>query len=108
MAENALTQTAVVGASPHPQVLRGVVEAGARCRAARRAAIWEEEQKGFAGRPGWNGTASPINVVHLLSLCLNKAGLQDISLPLPGRKSVWVVLVSFLIWSFFFFFLSNL
>lgn len=48
VAENTLTQTAVVGTSPHPQVLRGVVEAGARCRAACRAAIWEEEQKGFA------------------------------------------------------------
>lgn len=81
---------------PHPQVLGGAAQARAGGRAPGRASIWEEEQRQFASAAWPDSTASSVNVVHnLRSLHLNKVRLQDLSLLLPVKSLVLVVLSLF-------------
>lgn len=55
-----LTQAAVAGALPHPQVLGGAVEGGAGGRAPHRAAGWGEkrgvmrQERDPVGNVGWD------------------------------------------------------
>ena len=100
MAEDTLTQTAVIRALPHPQVLGGAAWAGASWGAPGRASIWEEEQRRFASAAWLDCTASPVNVVHnLWSFHLNKARLQDLCPLLPVTRLFWLFLVVlFLFW----------
>lgn len=46
-------------------------------------------------QPRWGGAASPVSPVSvcLQSFHLSKTRLPDTSLPLPGKKGVWVILV---------------